>query len=276
MKNFELNFSKSYKRDRDWFLNYTQENHIELLKKLELSQLNEPQEQQKLLTYSCFLNYQLDWAARYEYLNLQKELLADKLDIYSFTEIVHEKSLLYGEMVYELKSNLLFLTLREKSFEFSFLIFQILDLSYSYEPSETENEYFRKRIKEISIQIQELLKEDKTSRKYSFSYSQLKDQLIWENKDQLIQLIEQSFKKSTDFLNFEQLQSKYQSISHVAKTFELNSVFLQLDYQAVGFSNYIEAIIKLFRLYQTNPDFEFKVFNYWLQKIFEEMKNHYS
>ena len=72
MKNFELNFPKIYKRNRDWFLNYTQENHIELLKKLELSQLNEPQEQEKLSRYSCFLQDQLDWAARYEYLNLQK------------------------------------------------------------------------------------------------------------------------------------------------------------------------------------------------------------
>ena len=128
-------------------------------------------------------------------------------------------------------------------------------------------------IEEIYLQIQEILKEDRTTFKDSTDFSELVDQLNWETKDQYFELIEEFLDESSNFLNFKE---RYQSLVKVAKELESNSIFLEPSYQALGFSNFIDIIIELFDSYQMNPEISPKVFKSWVRKIFLEMKNHYS
>ena len=69
------------------------------------------------------------------------------------------------------------------------------------------------------------------------------DQLNWENQDQYFELIEEFLNGSSNFLNFKE---RYQSILRVGKDLESNSISLKINYQAFGFSNYIEILIQLF------------------------------
>ena len=56
-------------------------------------------------------------------------------------------------------------------------------------------------IEEIYLQIQEILKEDRTTFKDSTDLSELVDQLSWETKDQYFELIEEFLDESSNFLN---------------------------------------------------------------------------
>ena len=69
------------------------------------------------------------------------------------------------------------------------------------------------------------------------------DQLNWENQDQYFELIEEFLNGYSNFLNFKE---RYQSILRVGKDLESNSISLKINYQAFGFSNYIEILIQLF------------------------------
>ena len=64
----------------------------------------------------------------------------------------------------------------------------------------------------------------------------------------------------------------------VAKELESNSIFLEPNYQALGFSNFIHILIQLFDRYEMDPEISPspKVFKSWVRKILLEMKNHYS
>lgn len=130
-----------------------------------------------------------------------------------------------------------------------------------------------KEMNEISLQIQEILKEDRTPFKNSMNFSELVDQLNWETKDQYFELIEGFLDESSNFLNF---KKEYKSVVKVAKELESNSIFLEPSYQALGFSNFIHILIQHFDRYQMDTEISPKVFKSWVRKIFLEMKNHYS
>ena len=128
-------------------------------------------------------------------------------------------------------------------------------------------------IKEIYLQLQSIVKDYRTNCNVSRDLSQLVDQLNWENQDQYIELINEFLNGSSNFLNFKE---RYQSIVRVGKELESNSISLKINYQALGFSNYILILIQLFDSYQIDSRISPKVFKSWVRTLLFEMKNHYS
>lgn len=74
-----------------------------------------------------------------------------------------------------------------------------------------------------------------------------------------MELIEEFLDESSNFLN---LKERYQSIVRVGKELESNSISLKINYQALGFSNYILILIQLFDSYQKDSRMTPKVFKY--------------
>nr|AZJ16665.1 hypothetical protein [Seminavis robusta] len=121
--------------------------------------------------------------------------------------------------------------------------------------------------------VDPIVKDYRTNYNGSRDFSQLVDQLNWENQEQYIELIDEFLNGSSNFLNFKE---RYQSIVRVGKKLESNSISLKINYQALGFSNHILILIQLFDSYQIDSRISPKVFKSWVRTLLFEMKNHYS
>ena len=257
--------------------NYHKKRHYELLKKKSMG-VNLQEDSSELRQYSCMLEAHLDWAGCKEYLKLLENFQKRKIQDCEFCFAFEERGLLSTDISQILQSNLILLSPHKKDNHFSNFVSIIIDICKTYienadnndEDSEIE---FENSIEEIYLQIQEILKEDRTTFKDSMDFSELLDQLNWEIKDQYFGLIEEFLDESNNFLNF---KKKYESLVKIAKELESNSIFLDPSYQALGFSNFIHILIQLFDRYQMDPEISPKVFKYWVRKILLEMNNHYS
>lgn len=257
--------------------NYNKKRHYELLNKKSMG-INLDEYSSELRKYSCMLEADLDWQGREGYLKLLENFQKGKIQDVEFCFAFVERGLLITNILKSLKSNLILLSPHEKSNHFSNFVSITIDICESYIENAEDNDddskiEFKNLIEEIYLQIQEILKEDRTTLKDSTDFSELVDQLSWETKDQYFELIEEFFDESSNFLNF---KKKYESLVKVAKELESNSIFLKPSYQALGFSNFIHILIQLFDRYQMDPEISPKVFKYWVRKILLEMKNHYS
>lgn len=257
--------------------NYNKKRHYELLKKKSMG-INLQEYSSELRQYSCMLEAHLDWQGREGYLKLLENFQKGKIQDFEFCFAFEERGLLISDISDILKSNLILLSPHEKSNHFSSFVSVTIDICKSYIENADDNDEdskieFENLIEEIYLQIQEILKEDRTTFKDSTDLSELVDQLSWETKDQYLELIEEFLDESSNFLN---LKKKYESLVKVAKELESNSIFLEPSYQALGFSNFIHILIQLFDRYQMDPEISPKVFKSWVRKILLEMKNHYS
>ena len=230
----------------------------------------------ELREYSCMLEAHLDWEGRAGYLKLLENFQKRKIEDFEFCFAFEERGLLMSDLSDILKSNLILLSPHEKSNHFSSFISAMIDICKSYIENADGNDEdskieFENLILEMYLQLQEILKEDPLSLKDSMDLSELVDQLNWESQDQYFELIEDFLDDSSNFLNFKE---RYQSIVQVAKEFESNSISLKINSQALGFSNYIQILIKFFDSYQIDSRISPKVFRYWVGKIFLEMKDY--
>ena len=171
--------------------------------------------------------------------------------------------------------NSLYWTLEEMSLESEQQFFEAVVKEESYYESlaTIKDRHIYNSIKEIYLQLQSIVKDYRTNCNVSRDLSQLVDQLNWENQDQYIELINEFLNGSSNFLNFKE---RYQSIVRVGKELESNSISLKINYQALGFSNYILILIQLFDSYQIDSRISPKVFKSWVRTLLFEMKNHYS
>ena len=128
-------------------------------------------------------------------------------------------------------------------------------------------------IKKIYIKLKNIFKNYRKNAKISSNFAELTDQLNWENQDHYIELIEAFLDDSSDFLK---VKERYESILKVAKELDSNLISFKLNYQSLGFSNYLFILIQLFDNYQMNSTLSLSVFKYWVRKILFEIKNHYS
>lgn len=257
--------------------NYNKKRHYELLKKKSLTRSSQ-EYSRELLRYSCMLEAHLDWQNREGYLKLLEQFQKEKIEDYKFCFAFEERGLLINDISDILKSHFILLSPQEKDNHFSSFVSLTIDICKNYIEEANENDKnskieFKNWMKDIYLQMQKILKEDhQTSFKDSTSFSELVDQLNWEIKDQYIDLLEEFLDESNNFLN---VKKKYHSIVAVTKELESNSISLKLSYQALGFSNYLLILMKLFESYHINAEISPKVFKSWVQKILFEMKNHY-
>jgi hypothetical protein len=247
----------------------------------------------ELLDYSVKTSTRLELELLDCYLNLLEQFLEDRisagglfskyLKLQNWQEQIHNK----------LKSNLIILSPQQKLYPVDDLLdslyWTLEEMSLESEPHffeavvEEENYYkaiatikdrhIYNSIKEIYLQLQDIVKNYRTDCNVSTDLSQLVDQLNWENQDQYLELIHEFLNDSSNFLNFKE---RYQSIVRVGKELESNSISLKMNYQALGFSNYILILIQLFDYYQIDSRMSPKVFKSWVRTLLFEMKNHYS
>ena len=257
-----------------------------------LSDISEP-DYLELLDYSVKTSARLELELLDCYLNLLEQFLEGRISAGElFSEYVKLQN--WQDQIHNrLKSNLIILspqqkvypvddllnslywTLEEMSLESEQQFFEAVVKKESYYGAlaTIKDRRIYNSIKEIYLQLQSIVKDYRTNCNVSRDLSQLVDQLNWENQDQYIELINEFLNGSSNFLNFKE---RYKSILKVAKDLELNSISLKLNYQALGFSNFIHILIQLFDRYQMNPEISPKVFKSWVRKILLEMKNHYS
>lgn len=249
--------------------------------------------------YLELLGYSVKTSARLElelldcYLNLLEQFLEGRISAGGlFSEYVKLQN--WQEKIHNrLKSNLIILspqqkvypvddlldslywTLEEMSFESEQQFFEALVKKESYYEAlpTIKDRHIYNSIKEIYLQLQSIVKDYRTNCNVSRDLSQLVDQLNWENQDQYIELINEFLNGSSNFLNFKE---RYQSIVRVGKELESNSISLKINYQALGFSNYILILIQLFDSYQIDSRISPKVFKSWVRTLLLEMKSHYS
>ena len=257
--------------------NYNKKRHYELLKK-KLTGVNLQEYSSELRQYSCMLEANLDWQGREGYLKLLENFQKGKIQDFEFCFAFEDRGLLISNISDILESNLITLSLHEKSNDLASFISVTIDICKSYIENADENDEnsqieFENLIEEIYLEIQEILKEDRTTFKDSRDFSELLDQLNWETKDQYFELVEEFLDESSNFLKF---KKKYESLLKVAKELESNSIFLEPSYQALGFSNFIQILIELFDRYQMEAEISPKVFKSWVRTLLFEMKNHYS
>lgn len=249
--------------------------------------------------YLELLGYSVKTSARLElelldcYLNLLEQFLEGRISAGGlFSEYVKLQN--WQEKIHNrLKSNLIILspqqkvypvddllnslywTLEEMSLESEQQFFEAVVKKESYYEAlaTIKDRHIYNSIKEIYLQLQSIVKDYRTNCNVSRDLSQLVDQLNWENQDQYIELINEFLNGSSNFLNFKE---RYQSIVRVGKELESNSISLKINYQALGFSNYILILIQLFDSYQIDSRISPKVFKSWVRTLLFEMKNHYS
>ena len=245
------------------------------------------------------LGYRVKTYARLElelldrYLNLLEQLLEgritagglflDYVELQNWQEKIHNR----------LESNLIILSPQQKVYpvgdlfwslywtleempivsEQQFLEAVVKEESYDEALATIQHRDIYNSVKEIYLQLQSIGKNYRNNCNVSRDLSQLVDQLNWENQDQYIELINEFLKSSSNFLNFKE---RYQSIVRVGKELESNSISLKINYQALGFSNYILILIQLFDSYQIDSRISPKVFKSWVRTLLFEMKNHYS
>ena len=248
----------------------------------------------ELLGYSGKMYGQLEWESRDSYAELMGHFLNGKISEgrlkIEFLKIQESHEQIHNR----LESNLIILSPNSKSDYVADLIDEFYwvleDLSVDstlsleelgslikenkYEEAEKKKQReIYNSVKEIYLQLQSIVKDYRTNCNGSTDLSELVDQLNWENQDQYSELIEEFLDESSNFLN---LKERYQSIVRVGKEFESNSISLKVNYQALGFSNFIKILIQLFDRYQIDSTISPKVFKSWVRKILFEMKNHYS
>jgi hypothetical protein len=257
--------------------NYNEKRHSELLKKKSMG-INLQEYSSELGQYSCMLEAHLDWQGREGYLKLIENFQKGKIQDFEFCFAFEERGLLMTDILDILESNLILLSPHEKSNHFSSFVSGTIDVCRSYIENAEDNDEdskieFENSIEEIYLQLQSIVKDYRTNYNVSRDFSQLVDQLNWENQDQYIELINEFLKGSSNFLNFKE---RYQSIVRVGKELESNSISLKIHYQALGFSNHILILIQLFDSYQTDYRISPKVFKSWVRTLLFEMENHYS
>ena len=247
----------------------------------------------ELLGYSVKTYTRLELELLDCYLNLLEQFLEgrissgglflDYVELQNWQEKIHDKLksnliiLSPQQKVYPVNDLLdsLYWTLEEQSIVSEQQFFEAVVKEENYDEALATIKYrdLYNSIKEIYLQLQSIVKDYRTNCNVSRDLSQLVDQLNWENQDQYIELINEFLNDSSNFLNFKE---RYQSIVRVGKELESNSISLKINYQALGFSNYILLLIQLFDSYQIDSRISPKVFKSWVRTLLFEMKNHYS
>ena len=269
-------------------LKYSQKLEIEGKNLCDVSEL----EFDELLRYRANTLKKLDVGLLNHYLTLLEEFLESKISAGELFSKYLKLQDWQSEIKNNLEANLIVLLSLEKEFPIDDLLYnlywileemsEISDDQFFEAVSKEENynmaiESIRNRdlynsINKIYIQLHDIATNYRSNYNISDNFKQLVDQLSWENKIQYTELIEQYLDNSISFLNFIE---KYQSIVKVAKKLESNSIALKLDYQALGFSNYIKILIELFENYYINKKITAEVFKRWVREIFFEIKTHY-
>ena len=269
-------------------LKYSQKLEIEGKNLCDVSEL----EFDELLRYRANTLKKLDVGLLNHYLTLVEEFLESKISAGELFSKYLKLQDWQSEIKNNLEANLIVLLSLEKEFPIDDLLYnlywileemsEISDDQFFEAVSKEENynmaiESIRNRdlynsINKIYIQLHDIATNYRSNYNISDNFKQLVDQLSWENKIQYTELIEQYLDNSISFLNFIE---KYQSIVKVAKKLESNSIALKLDYQALGFSNYIKILIELFENYYINKKITAEVFKRWVREIFFEIKTHY-
>jgi hypothetical protein len=249
----------------------------------------------ELLGYSVKTSTRLELELLDCYLNLLEqflegkicagELFSEYLKLQNWQEQIHnrlESNLIIlspQQKVYPVDDLLdsLYWTLEEMSLELEsehqFFEAVVKEESYYEALATIKDRHIYNSIKEIYLQLQNIVKDYRTNCNVSRDLPELVDQLNWENQDQYIELINEFLNGSSNFLNFKE---RYQSIVRVGKELESNSISLKINYQALGFSNHILILIQLFDSYQIDSRISPKVFKSWVRTLLFEMKNHYS
>ena len=257
--------------------NYNKKRYYQLVKK-ELMGIIFKEDYSELLNYSCQLFAHLHWVGRWDYFKLLEKFHKRKNEDPEFCVNFWLRDQVNLKLMTILESNLILLSPHPKSERLSSVIRLASATCESYLDHAEDNEQedlieLENSMEEIYLLVQEILKEDESTWKDPTDFGELLDQWNWEIKDQYFELIEEFLDDSSNFLKF---KKKYESLLKVAKEFESNSIFLEPNYQALGFSNFIHILIELFDRYQMDAEISPKVFKSWVRIIFLEMKNHYS
>ena len=238
----------------------------------------------ELLRYRANTLKKLDIGLLNYYLTLLEEFLENKISAGELFSKYLKLQDWQSEIKNNLEANLIILVSLEKEFPMDDLLYQlywileemseISDDQFFEAVTKEENfdmtiESIRSRdlynsINKIYLQLLDIANNYRSNYYISDNFKQLLDQLSWENQIQYTELIEQYLDNSISFLNFIE---RYQSIVKVAKKLESNSIALKLDYQALGFSNYIKILIELFENYYINEEITaelyFRKYNFW-------------
>jgi hypothetical protein len=171
--------------------------------------------------------------------------------------------------------NALYWSLEEASLENEEQVFEAVIQSEPYQEAlaNIKARDLHNYVEKIYLELNNIFKNYRENAKISSNFSELADQLNWENRDYYIELIEAFLADSSNFL---QIKQQYESIIKVAKQLDSNSISFKLNYQGFGFSNYLIILIKFFEFYQVDSRISPKVFKSWVEKILFEIKNHYS
>jgi hypothetical protein len=169
MSNLEEKLKEIEHDKRRVLSNYKKQRHLELLKRsgeLEKLSIDSSEEALELSYYSGLLQEQLNWETRDHYLQLQEELLTNKITIGEFCHLFCKRDVLNSEAGGMLESNLILLSPHSKSLDFSKLTDEILEACYVYDPDaesyeihEIEKKNFRNLVQTIYLQLQKLLEE---------------------------------------------------------------------------------------------------------------------
>lgn len=119
----------------------------------------------KLLRYSTMTNGHLDWCIREYYLDLLENFWKGKIQTFEFCISFENTSTLTSDIIDILESNLIILSLNEKSLGFSDLLKEVFDTSEAYlQDAEFRNENskveFKNSVEEIYLKIQNFLNEE--------------------------------------------------------------------------------------------------------------------
>ena len=246
----------------------------------------------ELLRYRSNTLKKLDLGLLNYYINLLEEFLENKMNAGELFSKYLKLQDWQSEIKNNLEANLIILVSLEKEFPIDDILYnlywileerininddQFFEAVVKEENFEIAIESIKSRdlynsINKIYKQLQDIASNYRSNHNISDNFKQLLDQLSWENQIQYTELIEQYLDNSISFLNFIE---RYQSIVKVAKKLESNSIALKLDYQALGFSNYIKILIELFENYQINKKISEEVFKTWVREILFEIKTHY-
>ena len=246
----------------------------------------------ELLRYRSNTLKKLDLGLLNYYINLLEEFLENKMNAGELFSKYLKLQDWQSEIKNNLEANLIILVSLEKEFPIDDILYnlywileerininddQFFEAVVKEENFEIAIESIKSRdlynsINKIYKQLQDIASNYRSNHNISDNFKQLLDQLSWENQIQYTELIEQYLDNSISFLNFIE---RYQSMVKVAKKLESNSIALKLDYQALGFSNYIKILIELFENYQINKKIGEEVFKTWVREILFEIKTHY-
>lgn len=244
----------------------------------------------ELLDYFAAIDSQLTLESYQLYANLIEKFLEVKISSGELAVEFFKIEELHKKILDRLKSNYLILLPNEQADLVGELITDISwilqDLSFRDDIcSQFSNEFKREEalnnfesriytsIREIYLQLESIVKNYQENSKFSYNFLELLDQLNWINRELYIELIQKYLDGSSSSLN---LKETYQSVVEVAEELESNSIPLKLNYQALGFSNYLLILIQLLDRSQIDSNITSYVLKNWVRKILFEIKNHYS